>query len=194
MEGTTVFCLWVNLNTAADYYIKPLFATYIIVVALYMHVIVKCIVTSLNTSHKIDFVQLAKLWKSYRILFLVGFMFIVTYLQFITQYAIYLARDAYMVSNALEWLTCLVLEFIKPGEAGADILKTCGNSPTAWVIFAFEFLNNICLKYSLKIRFIPLADDTVSVLDRRATTSNELANVADHCCHSTDCRCQECIL
>jgi hypothetical protein len=131
IPSAAVGCVWLNANTAMDMYLKPLMVFYFTIVALYAHVIVKCVVTSLNTSHNIDFAQLAKLWKSYRVLFLVGFVFIVSYLQMIVQYTVLISKYTYIVDNALAWFTCLVIQFITPGQTQSDTPGKCGETPSA---------------------------------------------------------------
>ena len=68
----SVTCVWMNPDTIYDMYVVPMLTVLSIVSFLYFHAVGKCLYTAFSASSKNESFSLKKIWKSFRVLFLIG--------------------------------------------------------------------------------------------------------------------------
>ena len=143
--NNNVVCFWTSGDWKTDFMTitVPSLAYFAVSLVVAMHGIYVCVKISLAAQGSKEKSPLKKLWKTYRMLFLLIAMFICINVPLLFWYCLYVGYvkvDAY-ITAATTWIICEVSTFV---DSSSPIFEVCGNTPVdrinMWQVWMYHAL------------------------------------------------------
>ena len=146
-------CAWNSGSYIDDFYANtvPHIVIFVVSMALAAHGVYECVMISLKAQNSKEKNPLLKIWKTYRMLFLLVVMFIfvnVPVLFWFFYYISFLQIPA-VIAATTEWIVCEVSHFV---DSSSPVFEICGRVPTAriemgqiFMYFAIMWMQGILL-------------------------------------------------
>lgn len=163
-SDSNLWCAWVASNYNTTFYIEglPHVIYYVVLAGLSVHVFYHCIKVATSAGGG----SFSKLWKSFKVLFLIIVLMLLYFPTFIFGGYVYYGKvdTEHMIGSYTSWIECQVTHFVSGAASDQqELMDICGQFPSDRVSMPFRFalVGDICLATAF-IVFITFNSDVTT--------------------------------